>query len=102
MEDYTIDSPRRSGPPPKNYLVESILVTLFCCLPLGIVGIIHASKVEGLWFAGDQEGALKAADDAKKWVKYAVIAGAVFIVLYLGFIAAMIGFGAMNNGFDDM
>lgn len=25
---------------PKTWLVESILVTLFCCLPFGIVGIV--------------------------------------------------------------
>ena len=27
---------RPMGPPPKSYLVESILVTIFCCLPFGI------------------------------------------------------------------
>ena len=32
--------------PPKTWLVESILVTLFCCLPFGIAGIVNASKVE--------------------------------------------------------
>ncbi len=32
--------PRRY--PPKNHLVEAILVTLFCCLPFGIVGIVNA------------------------------------------------------------
>src|SRR5574344_900091 len=28
--------------PPKTWLVESILVTILCCLPFGIVGIINA------------------------------------------------------------
>ena len=28
---------------PKTWLVESILVTLFCCLPFGIVGIVNAA-----------------------------------------------------------
>jgi len=32
--------------PPKSWLVESILVTLFCCLPFGIAGIVNASRVE--------------------------------------------------------
>ena len=34
-----------SGIPPKSWLVESILVLLFCCLPFGIVGVVYASKV---------------------------------------------------------
>lgn len=33
---------------PKTWLVESILVTCFCCLPFGIVGIINATKIETL------------------------------------------------------
>ncbi len=28
--------------PPKTWLIHSILVTIFCCLPLGIIGIIQA------------------------------------------------------------
>lgn len=70
------------GTPPKNYLVESILVTILCCLPLGIVGIINATKVEGLYRSGDIEGANKAAADAKKWTTYGAIAGVVVLVIY--------------------
>ncbi|WP_302813657.1 CD225/dispanin family protein [Leyella stercorea] len=40
--------------------------TLFCCLPLGIVAIIHAAKVDGLYRSGDYSGAQEAADNAKK------------------------------------
>lgn len=29
----------------KNYLIESILVTLLCCLPLGIPAIVFAAQV---------------------------------------------------------
>ena len=48
MEPTNYQNPTEFNTPPKNWLVESILVTLFCCLPLGIAGIINASKVEGL------------------------------------------------------
>jgi len=27
---------------PKSWFVESILVTLFCCLPFGVVGVVYA------------------------------------------------------------
>ena len=35
-----------------NYLVQAILVTIFCCLPLGIVSIVYAAQVNGKAAAG--------------------------------------------------
>ena len=35
-------------PPPKDYTVLAILVTVCCCLPFGIVGIIKALDVSYL------------------------------------------------------
>ncbi|MDY8138973.1 CD225/dispanin family protein [Aquimarina sp. 2201CG5-10] len=85
-------------PRPKNYLVESILATLFCCLPLGIVAIIHASKVNSAYDSGNHEEAQRASDDAKKWMKYAVISGIVVTVLYLILVFGLGIGGAMLNG----
>ncbi len=82
---------------PKNYLVESILVTIFCCLPLGIVGIINASKVNSEFEQGNFEEANKASASAKKWAKYGLIAGIIGIVGYLIFMFA-IGGMAMLSG----
>ena len=50
-----------------NYLVQSILVTLFCCLPFGIVAIVKASNVNSLVAAGNIAGAQEASAAAKKW-----------------------------------
>src|SRR5690242_9892722 len=47
------NAPVGGGTPPPNHLVWSILTTLFCCLPLGIVSIIFAAQVNGKWQAGD-------------------------------------------------
>lgn len=82
--------------PPKTWLVHSILVTLFCCLPFGIVGIVNASKVESRFYAGDHEGAIKASNSAKKWVNYSVIAGIIIFLFYfilgaLGGLAEVLG-----------
>ena len=74
---------QNAGAPPKNYLVESILVTIFCCLPFGIVGIINANKVNTLHAQGDMAGAEQAAADAKKWTKIGFIIGLVVLVLYV-------------------
>ena len=50
-----------------NNLVWAILTTLFCCLPLGIVSIVHAAKVNNMLAAGDFEGAQRASANAKTW-----------------------------------
>ncbi len=75
---------------PKNWLVESILVTLFCCLPFGIVGIINAAQVSSKYAAGDYAGAENAAKEAAKWTKIGFWIGAAFIILYF---AAIFLFG---------
>lgn len=68
---------------PKTWMAESILVTVFCCLPFGIAGIVFASKVSSLYAAGNYEAALQASKDAGKWTKIGFIVGLIVIVLYL-------------------
>ncbi len=88
-----------SGNPPKTWLLESILVTIFCCLPFGIVGIINASKVESKFYAGDTYGAEQASKEAAKWTKIGLFIGVGIIVLYF---AAIFIFGvAMFQGMID-
>lgn len=67
---------------PDNHMVWAILCTLFCCLPLGIVSIINAAKVDGLYRAGDYQGAQNAADNAKQYAQYGLIFGIVVFVIY--------------------
>lgn len=71
--------------PPKTWLVESILATLFCCLPFGIVGIVYATKVETLFYAGQTEAAEKASRDAGKWTKISFWVGLGCALLYIIF-----------------
>jgi hypothetical protein len=81
-----------AGQAPNNYLVWSILVTLFCCLPLGIVAIVKSSQVNGLWAQGQYAEAQAAADSAKKFVTWSAIIGVVVFVIY-GILMAV---GALN------
>ena len=67
---------------PKTWLVESILVTLFCCLPFGIVGIVNAAKVNSLYATGNIEAAQQASATAAKWTKIGFIVGIVVIIVY--------------------
>jgi hypothetical protein len=66
-----------------NYLVQAILVTIFCCLPLGIVGIIFATQVNTKLAAGDYAGAVEASNKAKQWTMYGFIGGIVVTVLVI-------------------
>lgn len=67
-------------PPPKveNYLIHSIIATLCCCFPLGIVALIYSAQVNTKLSMGDVAGAQAASASAKKWVAVAVI---VFVIL---------------------
>jgi len=83
---------------PKNYLIGSILATIFCCQPFGIVSIVYASQVNSKFAAGDYEGAQKASNKAKNWLMWAVISGLVigliFLLIYGSIFAALISEGA--------
>lgn len=68
---------------PKTWLVESILVTLFCCLPFGIIGIINATKVDTLYLNGDYEQAVIRSNNAKNWCLWALFSAIAFWILYL-------------------
>lgn len=80
--------------PPKNYLVEAILVTLFCCLPFGIVGIINAARVENAFYSGDEMEAERLSREALKWSKIGLFVGIGWIVLYILFVVAF-GFASV-------
>lgn len=68
---------------PKNYLVEAILITIFCCQPFGIVGIVYASQVNSKYAIGDYEGALQASKKAKNWTIWGLVIGLIFFTLII-------------------
>ena len=72
---------------PDNNLIWAILSTILCCLPLGIVAIISATKVDNLWNSGQHSQAVIEAKKAKSWAIYAAIAAVVCWVIYLLIIA---------------
>lgn len=81
-DDQTLSADETPHKKPQSYLVWSILATLFCCLPFGIVAIVYASKVSNYWDAKNYGAAYKASSKAKLWCILSLIAGAVFMVLY--------------------
>lgn len=74
---------------PNNWLWQSIVATVLCCLPFGIAGIIYAVRVDSLYYSGRYEESQQAAGKAKMWTIIAFAVGIVYILvwsvmLYLG------------------
>ena len=68
---------------PINYLGQSNLVTLLCCLPLGIVAIVYSSQVDTKYAKGDYDGAKAASANANKFGIISCVLGGVFVLFYV-------------------
>ncbi len=85
-------APAMYGQPVPNYLWQSIVVTIFCCMPFGIVAIVFAAKVDGLVAQGNIPAAMEASKSAKTWMTAALLTGLVVVVLWIGATALSVGF----------
>ena len=70
---------------PSSGLVLAIITTIMCCLPMGLMGILRASKVDRLWAAGCYKEAERYASSAKRWTIAGIVIGFVFEAIYIGF-----------------
>lgn len=71
---------QQPGEQPVNwvpYLVLSIISTICCCLPFGIVGIVFSAKINTAVNTGNMEEARRYANTARIWIIVAVICGIV-------------------------
>lgn len=82
--------------PPKTWLVESILVTIFCCQILGIISIIYSAGVESKFYRGDIAGAESSSRTAKTLVIVSIAFGALTIIA-VGIMAALGVFAGYYN-----
>ena len=80
-----------------NYLVQAILVTIFCCLPAGIVAIVFAAQVNGKVAEGNLPEAQRLSRNARTWCWVSFGVGLAVAILYaivmIGFILAGIAMG---------
>ena len=95
-QDWT--PPPASGTPSTvpNYLVLAI-ISLFCCLPLGVVAIIFAAQVNGKVAAGDTAGALDASKKAKMFSYISIGLGLAGIICYVLLLLLGIGMGVAGS-----
>ncbi len=68
---------------PGNWLWQSILATVFCCIPFGIVGIVYAAKVDSLYFNGMYAESERAAQKAKMWTLIAFGTGLLYLIIWI-------------------
>lgn len=79
----TLETPEAPPPHVPNHLVWAILVTIFCCLPFGIVSIVYAAQVDGKLARGDVEGTRQASQNAKTWAWVAFGVGIIPVLASL-------------------
>lgn len=70
---------------PSSGLGWAIVSTLLCCLPLGIVSIIKATKVNELWNTHRYQEATQQAKSAKRWIVATFIIGLIMQICSMFF-----------------
>lgn len=77
------------APCPNNHLILSILITIFCCLPTGVIAIIYSCKVNTLYNENRLQEAQNASQWALRWNIVSVILTVVGTILFSLFSAAL-------------
>ena|SRR5215813_9779052 len=93
-------APVNASTPVANNLVIAIVATvlsLWCCLPHGIISLIFATQVNKKAQAGDIQGAIDSARKAKTWAWISIIVSLAWFVL--SFILGVVGgvLSALSN-----
>lgn len=79
---------------PNSYMALSILLTILCCLPFGVVACIKSANVSECLEKGDYEGARRNSRAALTWVWVSLIGGVLF---YFGVFIFGVSLGAAAN-----
>ncbi len=85
-----------------NYLVQSILVTLCCCPPFGMVAIVYAVQVNSMRAANDVAGARLRSRMAKIWCWIALGCGIALSIYFVIIYFAVAGLEVEQQKFSGM
>jgi len=70
----------------ENHLVKSIIATICCCMPFGVVSIVYSAKVGPLLQANNIDAALEASKKANMWgnlsIGVGILVQALWLILY--------------------
>ncbi|PKK24304.1 proline-rich transmembrane protein 1 [Columba livia] len=61
--------------PPKDYMVESVLVTIFCCLLTGVLALVYSHKTRAAIGRGDTAQANVASRKTQSLVLFSLLFG---------------------------
>ncbi|XP_072176559.1 uncharacterized protein [Diadema setosum] len=83
--------------PPSDYFGLALFVTICCCLPLGIVGLVKSSEVKNRAAMGDAAGAQRASHEAHRYSMIGLgigigswVIGFILIIVYVVVIASAV------------
>ena len=83
---------------PENYLIWAILVTLFCCLPFGIISIIKSCDVNTKYDKGQYLEAEAASRSARNWALWGALSSVIGAIIYIIFVLTVgVNLTSMNN-----
>ncbi|XP_041465869.1 proline rich transmembrane protein 1B-like [Lytechinus variegatus] len=86
-----------AGPIPKDYFGFALFVTICCCLPFGVVGLVKSSEVKSRAAVGDYTGATISSSEARRWSWTGCITGVIMWVIGLVMTCVYIGLVAACN-----
>lgn len=78
-----IESQKDKSVPPVSMVGYAWLVTIFCCLPIGIVALVYAYKSKNYWSAGNNDLAYEYNRKAKMWTGVAFFLGLIGYGLFM-------------------
>lgn len=82
---------------PNSYLALALISTIICCMPIGIVSIIYATKVNSSYEDGYYDEANRASRNAKTWGLVSIGVGVLFFLgIFLLYGAILMA--ALSNG----
>ena len=78
-------NPMQYETPPNipNYLAFSIIVTILCCLPLGIAAIIKSTQVDKFIATGNYQSAMESSKQAKLFCILSAVLGVIVSIIYV-------------------
>ncbi|XP_067270610.1 proline rich transmembrane protein 1B isoform X2 [Pseudorasbora parva] len=76
-------------PLPKDYLVESLLVTIFCCLMSGLIAVMYSYETRAALTRGDIREAEKTSQKARLLVMFSLMFGIFVFVAWIIYIVIL-------------
>lgn len=91
MSDYSPPAESEdAGHPPRDYLGWSLLATLFCFLPLGLVSLYYGLRTNRAMAAGRRDVAIHESHVTRGWLVATIVIG-VLVYLFLAAVFAVLG-----------